>query len=710
MKRTYFFLIIAALCAIGVSAKTIYIWHNGAKTDLPVQTNDSITFENESAPIMHIWREGNEIYQLALAVDDSITYAPDSSVTPTAIGFNYDHWRDVDTVMIFEFHDHVWQAVALPWADEVTTTIPDYYRFPNLESHIDTVTNDTVPTWQLAFNTCHNPLLDGVHMFGLWSEKTNIMRIYSYLEELPNPNAAYCFYRVESSSPAFIDRDAMTWMPSESVLHSNNWNGAALAGVATAPSTQICDLLTVASLKSDGTEAFAPVFPGWVCFDLPLCTGQFTVPAGGSIKFYLEAVEKIDAKGSVNFDLALNGTGTGTGTGSSTSTGNITVPGNENKKTGGWLTAWGSFASGIGSAITSGVSAGNAEEGGGLGIGGAVTQGIGSILSLIGNCYNANEEGEDKKYTLGFSTKDTMSYSFNFNFAGTITGEFNAQLTSTLASTAKPLSISYEKFFEGILAHPTPHQTAKLQQAAGDDNGQDDGVSLSLGIWNLKHQPVYYVRTHYALIDNKPTIVSFLDPTTIELELNMDNPFFDTNEIDSITMVAYDYTFVDGNYKLSAQPYYDFYGIGQDSVKFKEIIGDWHHIQYTDYLFDTTATYRTITKGDRTYTGVVSDSLAAYGFGMYNMVYSPAIGADIHIGSEIAVDEISVAVVVEMTFKNGEKRIFAERYLPEIRTYGLAIISDLYKVPSAPTEINGIPLSCPLFEMQRDKALRLLNK
>ena len=710
MKKTYIFLIVAALCAIGISARTIHIWRNGIKTDLPIHTNDSITFDETNAPTMHIWRNGSEIYQLALEDNDSITYSKESPVTPTAICFDYDHWREVDTINIYEYNGHLWQTVALPWADEVTTTIPAYYRFPNLESHIDTISHDTVPTWQLAFNTCHNFALDGVHMFGLWNAKSNVMRIYSYLEELPNPNAAYCFYRVESSNAAFIDRDAMTWMPSDTVLHNKGkWTEAALAGVASAPSTLICEFMPVASLKTDGSEKFTPVFPGWVCFDMPFATGTFTVPESGTITFSLEAVQHIDSTGTVKFNLALSGKGEGQTTGVSHSTGNITIPGNKNKKTAGWLTSWGSFGSGLGSAITGGTSASSKNMA--AGVVGGITQGIGSALSLIGNCMNANEEAEDKKYPVAFSSKDTMNYDLHFSFNGTITGDFDAQLTSTLASTAKPLTIHYNKFFEGILAHPNPTQAKKARKGNEDSNGN----ILPLGIWNLKHQPKYYISKEFIWwnewnnsTDDDRTLVSFLDPTSIELELNMDNPLFDANEIDSIKLIAYDYVFVDGDYNLPAEPYYNFYGVRLDSVKFNgsESIRD---RSYKEFLLDTTATYRTITKGDRSYTGVVSDSLSAYGFGMYNMVYSPAINVhNIQRGSSLAVNEISVAVVVEMTFKNGEKRIFAERYLPEIIAYSWWIPDELLNA-SAPTEINGIPLECPLFDMQRHKALRMLQ-
>lgn len=706
MKKTYIFLIVAALCAFGVSAKSIYIWRNGVKTELPIQTNDSITFEEGSAPTMHIWRNGSEIYELALVVDDSITYSLESPEPPTAVCFDYDHWRDVDTINIYEFNGHTWQTIALPWASVTSTTIPAYYRYPNLQFHVDTVNHDTVPIWQLAFNTCHNPLVEGVHMFGLWDEKGNIMRIYSYLEEKPNSNAAYCFYRTEASSPAYIDRDAMAWMPSDSIIRKANWNNAALSGVAAVPSTTICDLMPFATLKDDGSEAFTPVQPGWLCFDLPL-TGKFKVPEGGTITFSLEAVQVINATGSLNLNMALSGTGTGTGTGTeigkSTSTGGITIPANKSKKAAGRWNAWGSFIHDLGSAITSGVSAGNADSGGEAGIAGGVVQGIGSVCSMIGNYKNATEDSNEKRYTLDFTTVDTtninMAYDFHFDFNGTIAGQFDAQLTSTLPSSAKPLTISYEKFFEGILAHPKPNQAAKIRK----DNGSSNGNNLSLGIWNLKHQPVFYVCGDFKFDDG--TLISFLDPSSIELILNQDNVLFDSDEIDSMKLVAYDFVFVDNAYNFPTQPYYDFYGIPRDPINVStSIIGG---LDDTDFLLNDTASYQTFTKDGISYTGVSSSALVDAGLGMYNMVYSPKISTSL---SNPALNSLGVAVVLEITFKNGEKRIFAERFLPQIKTFSMEDIKDLctrIQDSDAPT-IEGINIEYKLFYQQKAKALRLL--
>lgn len=708
-NKVNIFLILAVFCTIGVSAETIYFWHNGIKTELAAKVNDSITFDEDNTSLMRVWRDGSEIYQLTLAANDSITCAEDKPDVPEVHAFDYDHWRDQDTITIYEFHDHVWQTVALPWAEEAQTTIPSYYRFPNLESHIDTINQDTVPNWQLAFNTCHNPTLDGVHMFGLWNEKSNIMRIYSYLEELPNANAAYCFYRVVADVPAFIDRDAMTWMPSENILKAGNWNAGALSGVATAPSTTMWDLMPFASLKADGSEAFVPVFPGWIAFDMPLSSGLFSVPENSSITFSLESVEKIDASGSVDFDQELGGKGSGTGASIGKSTGGITIPGNKNKEAAGFLTAFGSFVHDIGSAITSGISAGNISTEGG--VAGGVVQGVGSAVSLVGNCMNAVEEGKDKKYGLEFSTIDTTTYDLNFNFNGTIKGKFNAQLTSTLASTAKPLTISYDKFFENLLAHPHPNQAPRARKDNSDNNGSS---SLSLGIWNLKHQPVYYIYDKYDPLAIHPngmsTIVSFLDPSSIELDLNMDNPLFDANEIDTITLIAYDFAFVDNANNLSAQPYYNFYGI-PNSVSISDVPACYYSISYTDFLLDQSATYKTFTKGNYSYTGVASDSLAAYGFGMYNMVYSPAIHIHATEGNQnFNLSDIGVAVIVEMAFKNGEKRVFAERYLPEIKVFTLLDLRESLGIEDAPENINGIPLKCPLHGMQKGKFNRLIDK
>ena len=672
MRKT-FLLLFAVMLTATMSARKICIWRDGSKAyELSIQVNDSITFDHSANPQMHIWRNNAQLYNFSLQANDSITYVSE---------FDYDGWREQKTIDIYA-KDHTWQKVNLPWDDVAVTTMPEQYRYPNKEFFTNpNDSTDSIPVWELAFNLCPESTLEGVHMFGLWDKRSSTMRIYSYLEEVPSANATYCFYEVTTSSPAFMERDAMVWMPSDSIIRKGNWNASALSGTA-APSTVQCDLMPYAGTL-DGQ-----INRGWLCADMHFGSGQFNVPENGTINFTLYAVENLDLTGTVALAASLKGTDNGT----------LTIPGNKTKKAAGLWTASGSLFSGIATAVSQGIASGTQTTIPEIGIGVGICQGLGAIWSMVGNCKNAYEEAEDKHYTLNM----------DLNISGTIKGQFDGQLSGRFATTVSPVTIAYDKFFEGVLNHQT---TNSLEAPS---HGDKAGKQLSFGIWNLKRQPVYYVYNNY-VVDGETgskMVISFLDPTSIELDFSMDNELFDANEIDSIKLVAYDVVFVDNNYNLQARPYYDFYGIQHDHFS----SGPFANISLCDedFLLDTKATIKSFTKGNFIYTGVSSDSIVAMGLSEYNMVYSPGI----HINStdnfiNLAIEEINVVVLVEVFFSNGESRIFAERFLPEIKLFGAAEyeargINDRISDASAPTSINGIPFEHTMFTPLKEKARRLL--
>ena len=669
MRKT-FLLLMAVMVAASMSARKMCIWRDGTKTyELSIQINDSITFGDSSEPKMYIWRNNAQLHELSLQADDSITYVSE---------FDHEGWREQKTIDIYVHNNHTWQKVNLPWDDVAVTTMPEQYRYPNKEFYTNPKNpKDSVPVWELAFNLCPESTLDGVHMFGLWDARSETMRIYSYLEEEPSANAKYCFYQVTASSPAFMERDAMVWMPSEDVLSKGNWNAAALAGTD-APSMTSSELMPYAGTL-DGQ-----INRGWLCADLHLSSGKFKVPENGTINFTLYAVQDISLAGTMDLKAAFSGTNNGT----------LTIPGNKTKKAAGLWTASGSLFSGIASAVAEGVSVGTQTEMPGLGVAVGVCQGLGAIWTMVGNCKNAYEEGKDKNYTL----------KMDLDFSGTIKGEFNGQLKSRLSTSVSPVTISYDRFFEGVPKHNSGAKTAPAQ--ANDADGE-----LTFGIWNLKSQPVYYVCKD-AMFDNG-SLISFLDPTSIELSVNASNQLFDSTQIESIKLVAYDYAFVDESYGLTAQPYYDYYGISQDELP---VMGSMTAITGglpdEDFQLALSATGgKSFTKNNLTFVGIASDSLVEMGLGMYNMVYSPQIrpDQDVYKDQALKLDAISVGIVVEVKFKNGEYRVFSERFLPQIKTFTMAeaqSIIDRLQSTYAPSWLDGYAM--PLYGMQKDKALRLL--
>ena len=98
------------------------------------------------------------------------------------------------------------------------------------------------------------------------------------------------------------------------------------------------------------------------------------------------------------------------------------------------------------------------------------------------------------------------------------------------------------------------------------------------------------------------------------------------------------------------------------------------------------------------------------------MVYSPGIHLnDTNNFINLAIEEINVVALVEVYFSNGESRVFAERFLPEIKTFGgyehkPRDIEDRIFDASAPTTINGIPFEHTMFTPLKEKALRLLEE
>lgn len=676
MKRSYIFLIVAALCAIGVSAKTIHIWRNGIKTDLPIQTNDSITFDKQNAPTMTIWRNDSAIYQLALAVDDSITYSPDSTVTPPAtICFDYDHWRDVDTIHIYTSK---WDSIYLPWAKKAETTMPTLYCTPNTEDK-----------WELAFNTCSDPYLQDLNMFGLWDKNTSTMRIYVYIAEATQ-GASYCYFIVQSDSTTFIEPDAKMWMPSDSIIKKVKWNPQAFDTAAVVPSDKWCQVMPITGTLT------GQVNKGWLCFELNFSAGNFTVPLDSRIDFYLTGVEEMDFSGDITIDEFLK-----------TDSSFLTIPGNKWRKTSAILKAGSTLVSGIGSGLTSGFGTGATTPQ----VVGGFAQCIGAVGSFIGDCIDAAH------------ADDTVNYALNMNIHATGTDHFEGTLTSTHPTTLPSFSATYGALFEEIIKHQNV-------QRASDEH-------VTIGTWNLKNQPVLYVCGDACLSTGLYTVdclyASFLAPSSIEIQLNSDSLLFDVNNIDSVSVLAYDFAFISDKYTIDNLPYYNFYGIHHDPIQLDHVISVNGDEAYKNFLLDPTAEYQTFNTGAfgyntyNTCTGVTSQLSDEYGMDAYNVVYTPIFGErmdDIVLSASGAKKKtnsdpgsyiyhrVGVSVLLEIKFKNGTKNIFAERFLPEIRTFSYKdaqVLKNRLQTTEKPATINGYPLNMPLYDLQQQKAIRVLD-
>lgn len=694
-KKTYIFLIVATLCVIGVSAKTIHLWRNGTKTDLPIQTNDSITFDAGNTPTMHIWRDGSEIYQLALAVDDSITYSQDG------ICFDYNHWREQTTIAIYHSQNK-FDTIALPWASVATTSIPMEYKHPEK----DTLPNGSFK-WQLAFNFCDSTTIPGVDMFGLWDQGGQIMRVYAYLEQLPNPQAKSCFYQVTSSAPAFMSADTRGFMPSSATIGSCDWS-TAMPGRIPQPTTTYCELLPITGTL-DGE-----VLPGWICFEISFAFGLFDLPKDATITFAMLGIEDIDFTGEAIISGKLESYG-----------GKITVPGNKAKQTGGIMSAVGDGVAKICDFVMGGMQLNNT--------GGWIAAGIGiagTAVSAAGNVVTANQEGKD------------VTYSLDLNFNVSDSAQINGSLTSHLPTTIAPVQITYERFFEQILKQDNHHMYGPyLAPGKHAPKGVDD--VLRLGLWNLEAPPVIYVCTDAVFVDRdgRSVLISFLDPGSIKVNTNTAYDVDWAYYMKNIDITAYDFVFTDPNYTLPADPYLNFYGIHRDlntfsfpeckysnndpvqyifySSGYSETEG-WqrfsndYNMNFEDQTFalvDTAHCYKpTITRGgiEYTYYGVAPISQGDAITGSH-VVCNPAIAT---YDYTFDLTQLYVGVAVEIEYSTGEKRFFADRYLPEIRVFKRADAQALYDKIDKEWFHDCSELidpNVPLFDAQKDKAKRLLE-
>lgn len=643
--------------------------------------------------VLRVWRGGEKLFETKIEENDSITFAtlqgqdysyelPDTFKT-----FTYDGWRKQEQIYLFiiEGSGGRWFPTALPWRASSTTAIFDEYRRPNKEVYVNE-NNDTIPRWELAFNTCYDYSLRGVHMFGLWDSKSQIMRIYSYVEDMPNSNAKYCFYEVSSTDTVFIDRDNKMWHPSDSLLRAAKWNNGAIPNDTLRPSGKSCRVLPITGALQNGQINGGT----WLCFELNFGSKDFDIHSDESITFNLTGVQEVDFNADGHIGGWLRGRN-----------GNITIPGSGYRETSAFLKAGGTLLTDASSVIANVATVGEISWGAGLATG--ILGTIGVAASAAGNFMDAYKEGEDMKYglALDFHADETLG--------------FNGQMYSTLSTTAgNTITMTYGEFFKGI---PKKKSTQQASRRRANSNGDD---VISLGVWNLKKQPVLYVCNDaryfsdselHDLYNNYGTLASFLDPTSIELMLNSNSALFDIENVKKVSLVACDFAFVNDKYTMDAQQYYNFYGVPQDKITnyWQYWRLPWGEAGEKMCLLDQDAEYQSCTRNGIKYTGVKWGIPASDGYDLsqYDVIYSPAIQTN-----SDNLNTVGVSVIVEIEFKDGDKRIFAERFLPQIKTFNMAdapALKKRFENATVPTSIDGIELDNKLFDMQKAKALRMLE-
>ena len=588
--------------------------------------------------------------------------------------FNYDNWRDQTTIDIYDKNKKEVDEINLPWAKVTSTSMPSEYKHPERE-----LLPDGTPRWELAFNFCDWVSIPGTDMFGLWDSHAQIMRIYTYIEQLPNQNAKSCFYSIRSTAPNYIDPNTRGWMPTESSIEGKTWPSV-ISGNLPAPSQYTGEILPITGTL-DGE-----VNPGWVCYEINFNSSLSKVNKDDNITFTLLGVE--DIKFTATMDLQGKLTSEG---------GKITIPGNKTKMAGGIVSAIGGMFSGIASAVAGGAKVD--------GPAGAVVAGVGifgAITSCVGGCLSASQDAKDKTYQL------------DINFNVSLEGEINGSLTTNLGTTVNAVQIDYDILFENILAHRT-------------QNNNPNPNILTMGLWNIKNPPVIYVAEdamfQTKVVDeynNTSTVnyyPSFFDPSSIELVLNTDDYLYPVSEVDSIKLLAYDFVFTNSKYSMPAKPYYAFYGVAQDQFTIWNQEA-WLYScdmsafkQNKDQEFVTQNVHR---EGARfSYTGP-AELNTSFGMDVYDMIYSPLIHqiSDNGSSSKYSLSQLGVGVAIEVKYKSGDKRIFADRFLPSIKSFKKKDAQDLksrFANYSGKQTINGIPVENLLADYHKKRAGTVLD-
>ncbi len=684
--------------------------------------------DNDNHPVMRVSitpsasgeaREGSVYLQTAngKVIHIAVTQTACLDINPGAdnalSGFNKSNWRTQKTIAIYNNHAiGGWDTIALPWADVSQTSLPIKYLYPNTEK-----------VWQLAFNLCDDKSVPGTNMFALWDSIRNCMRFYVYLDEIPNYNASSYYFVANlntSNNSHIFDANTTGWQPSDSLLHKN-WSSSIADPSLVSPNR---NQITFAPISGNVTGALNP---GWICYEMAF-----------------SGISKLDGKDKLDISLqsiaqsSISGSATITGTLSSIGDSSfITAPGSGMRAASVGLSTANSTLSSIASIISTIVNLGSEHVTAQKAVG--FLGGIGALSGLVGGVLQTIEEAGDTKYNIDLK--------MNVKEKADITMTSFSSQGTTLA----PVSMSVDYLFNNIL---------QTKNSASNSN------TYSIGVWNLADNPVVYVSSdalffngRYSEYSNwtamgndgirhdaawggieEPALryATFLDPTSLNLILNSDNILFPFDKVDSVKLLAYDFVFCDDGYSLPIRPYYQFYGLECEPLPITSVVNG----SFWKTLDDPNAMRRVMCKDnylmlDTTVSPVYrsrkNSEIAKYNcttkfagttleldedLKMYEIVMNPVLYVPVSEGStyimypkNVFLENLGISVVLELTI-NGEKFLYAERFLPKFKSFSRNDIPELrerlYNTPT-PATYEGKPYVQPLFEQQKDKALRILD-
>lgn len=626
--------------------------------------------------------------------------------------FNQKTWRTRTTIPIL--FENGKKDINLPWSELSNTNLPARYCYPN---------KDTVD-WKLAFNTCEVQGVQNTHMFGLWDANSQLLRIYVYLTDIPDASATsyYVVVKVQNASgQPVVDPSTTGWMPTDPQMNES-WSTTINANVPTPKQNQL--YIPPISGNTTGT-----LNPGWICYELNY-KGLSKVSGNEKIDFTMEALSISNIKGTATTTGVMR---------SMADSCFITAPGNHLKAVSIGLNAGGQFCSSIASTIANVATASQGGKYAAIATG--VFGGIGALFSLAGGITDAAAAEEN--------TTSSMVMNFNINETTSITMSSSAVHGTNLPA----IGMTYSYMFGGVVND--------IKKTPANHKVRADAMLpiKQLGVWNLKSSPVIYVAEDALFFNNKNAsyyayadddyianesnsdenlrYATFLDPSSLQLVLNDDKNIFPLDDVTDIKLVAYDFVYAEDSYTMSAEPYFNFYhmttpkfNLTTETSMLNEVLdGDDKSVRLvecsdSELMLDPTVTptYRQrksiCTNNNRNYiykfggaTSEMTDELKPF-----NLVYSPILYVPRNNSNEYSntTDFTNLGVVVVLQMKIGKiTYAYAERFLPEIKTFKRSDIPALKtKIQNAQGQktLDGKTVEYPLLKMQKDKAVRILDK
>ena len=549
-------------------------------------------------------------------------------------------WENQDTVSIYSGSAE--KSIPTPWADETSTTIPESVR-------CDVKKKDG---WEMAFSFLNNKSFDDVNYFALYNRYLGTLRIFLYVTDVTTNASEYSFEVDMGSSGKknkFPFYHALAYgIPAGHTSLSNNVN---LLGDGVNP------LFTFKSFFSPyRSVSSTALIKGWTAFDIDAsayCSADKNwLDSGEQMQISCRTIQKQAISLAGNISANISG-----------------------KYSSAEQTA--SASSGVSSMLS-------------------------TAGSIIGDVRNSALAAIEK--TVTGKSLDTYCYyigaacnvaSFAYDYL--MSNKYEESVTDSMPGKIE-MSMTGDIDLSGYITSFTPNPISSVTFRSSTIKNTNADSHFGQGVWGLESDPVMYVVENCFLGDvnrfnlsvngdgtyGNPNaedfhfrMVSFLDPTTIHVNINKE-VFPDISDVS----VTWNYGVYPDVEKGHTTKYVSLLGLNRPIVKLIDTNNkylyrsgkDEKYIQLPHTTFmskvleENTENCKVVKQAgsDYSYYGKVVNC-EGKNFIMQPQVYFPVKNTD--IGTLVYDGEIpDFVVLVTVTFKSdGRTYMFSQRFLPEVK-------------------------------------------